>query len=151
VNQRPGRDNGIASRFVLPSVTLAFIAAALFAWQVVLVQPHAAYACTSGSNASNSHVQAGIDHGWDRVWSCDQWVYHGWTDHSHGVKYADLYNFSTSSIKCSDAESGSTEAFCSWSSTSASIGSDNDTGAAGGCDLFSDGHGICLHQMEPLP
>jgi hypothetical protein len=143
--------SALKNRFVRPAISVATVAAAIFVLQVVLVKPQAALACTSGTNSSNSHVQGGIDHGWNRVWSCDQWVYHGWTDHSHGDKFADLANFSTNTTKCSDFETGATEAFCSFSSTSTSIGSDHDTGNTGGCDLFSDGHGICLHSMEPLP
>ena len=78
-------------------------------------------------------------------------MYDGWTNHGHGAKYVQLYNFNTNTVKCDDYETGSTDAACSVNATSTYIGSYHDTGAAGGCDKFSDGHGICAHDMEPHP
>lgn len=134
--------------FLLGTGCLFAIGLALFASRVAF--PSQALACVTNPGASNSHTSNGINHGWDRVWSCDHWVYHGWTDHGHGTKWVQVFNFSTNAGKCSDLESGSTNATCTATGSTNQIGTWNDTGSSANCDLFSDGHGICFHEMEPV-
>lgn len=108
-----------------------------------------AQACTPGSNGSNSHTQGGVEHGWTRTWSCDNWTYRGHTNHGHGDKYVSLQNFKTNDFKCSAYNPGPNNASCSFGpTTSIYIGSWN-VAPSGGC-AYSDGHGVCLHTMEPV-
>jgi hypothetical protein len=111
--------------------------------------PPRAFACTIQDDLSNTHTTGGIFHGWTGTWHCDHYAYQASTNHDHGTKWAELFNFATNNDLCDDLETGSTSATCTHNSTSIHIGSWNDTGAAGGCDTFADGHGICEHEMEP--
>jgi hypothetical protein len=67
------------------------------------------------------------------------------------MKYVEVFNFDTNAKKCDSLTSGSTDATCTSSASTDFVGTYNDTGQAGGCDLFGDGHGICAHEMEPVP
>lgn len=55
------------------------------------------------------------------------------------------------STLCSSLATGSSNASCVHTSTSTQTTTYNDTGAAGGTDLFNDGHGINAHFMEAVP
>lgn len=131
--------------------TAMFILAAstvlVFVWA-----PPAFAACTF--DKSNQHTIGSVFHGWSRTF-CEQtgtYTFSVQTNHGHGQKYVALWHSDTSHLHCDDLETGSINAFCTFSGLNTSHYSFHDIAGTSCTDRFtSDGHGFDCHPMESLP
>ncbi len=130
---------------------LAFSAGLL----VSILSAPAFAACTS--DATNHKTVNGVLFGWDRFFCqpANNYLFNGYTNHSHGQKYVALWNSTVTVLDCDNLVSGSTNAFCSKTVSDVHHQSYHDIAAVMGpgyCnDRFTDGHGMDCQFMGPLP